>query len=183
MKRKDKVGGFKTPIWKACGTDAIRPVMQHAFIKDGFVYVTNAHVAIKQSLEKAHGIKPDEVANLEGKFLHINLLKELDRASVVIFQKDCIEAIGPAGRVRYDYSYEPGKYPNVDAVIPPEGVSESISDIKINPSLFKLMSEVMVTDDILALNLIFHGKTRAIILTAGELERSEQLGLIMPILK
>lgn len=183
MKRKDKVGGFKTPIWKACGTDGIRPVMEHAFIKEGYVYVTNAYVAIKQSLEKVHGIKPDEVENLEGKFLHRNLLKELDRASVVIFQKDCIEAIGPAGRVRYEYSYEPGKYPNVDAVIPPEGVSQSISDIKINPSLFKLMSDVMVCDEVLGFNLTFYGETMAIILTSGEFERSEQLGLVMPIQK
>lgn len=183
MNRKDKVGGFKTPIWKACGTDDIRPVMQHAFIKDGYVYVTNAYVAIKQSLEKTHKIKTDEIENLKGKFLHKNLLKELDRASVVIFKKDFIEAIGPAGRVRYDYSYEPGKYPNVDAVIPPDGVSESISDIKINPSLFKLMSDVMVCDEVHGFNLTFYGKRMAIILTSGELERSEQLGLVMPIQK
>ena len=86
-KRKLKKGGFQSKIWNCCGTDDLRPVMQCAYIKDGFIYATDAHIAIKQSLESVHGIDPVEIKCLEGKLLHSKILKLLAKCEIVGFSQ------------------------------------------------------------------------------------------------
>jgi len=182
MKSKVKIGGFRAKIWNACGADHIRPVLSYAHVKDGYIYATNAHILIKQKLTAVHGIDEEQASHLEGKFLHRELLKELDRYDVVQFEKDSIYATKSGVETRFKYSFFDGVFPNCDAVIPSTDKIEAVENIGVNHAILKELTSAMYKNDIPKHRLTFHGSNRGIIVTNEELSRDEELGIIMPVM-
>lgn len=177
---KTLIGGFKTQIWKACSNDHLRPALCHAFVRDGFIYATNAHVAVKQSLEHIHGIEIDERRIIEGKYFSVHLLKQLEKCDIVVFKEDGIHTECGSTKAVYQYTSEQGLFPDVDAVLPSAGNSEAVPYIGFNPKLFKIISEAMMTDTD-QFRLEFNGAHRAIVVTANGYDREHQIGILMPI--
>ena len=179
-KKKIKIGGFKTQLWHACGNDELRPVMNYAHVKDGFIYATDAHILVKQSLRGVHDLDETQVENLEGKFFHKDLLKLLDKQEVVMFEKDGI-SICSSGieKSLIPYSECDIKFPNCDAVIPDSSHSESINFIGITPKILSRLIKSMYKSEF-GYRFTFYGKMRAILLNSGEFDRSDEIGLIMP---
>ncbi len=181
MKRKTLIGGFKTPIWKACSNDGLRPALQHAYVKDGYIYATNAHIAIRQSLSAIHEIPAEQIAVMDGKFFSVPLLKALEKFNMVEFRADGIECTSHGTRAVYRYSEEPGKYPNVDAVIPSTESRQNVARIGFDPILLKRLTEVM-SSDLGQFALEFYGKSKAIVVTSANHTRAAQLGILMPVI-
>lgn len=179
MSKKHTVGGLKTRIWKACGTDHIRPVLSHAHIQNGYIYATNAHLLVKQKLETVHGMNVDEVKNLEGKFLHRELLRELEKYEVVRFEKEHIYALKSGVEAKFSYSSEPGKYPNCDAVIPRIEGERSVEAIGFDHNILKNLVSAM-TPFIGGHKYSFSGPNKGIIVTGREYDIVDELGMIMP---
>lgn len=181
MSKKLKIGGFKTPIWKACASDNHRPALHHAHIKDGYIYATDAHIAVIQSLKEVHDISAEEIAILDGKFFSVSILKALDKCDVVIFKEDGIHVTIGKVRAVYQYDSEPGKYPDIEAVVPQPNQKEPVARFGINYRLLQKLGEIMNTDTN-QLALEFFGETRACVVTKANGERSEQHAIIMPVI-
>lgn len=181
MKNSVKIGGFKTQIWKALANDHLRPTLCHAFVRNGFIYATNAHIAVKQSLEHIHGIDDkEERETLEGKYFSEHLLRQLEKCNIVQFKKDGIHTVNGNTKAVYQYSECGDKYPDVDAVLPAKDRIEKVSAIGFNPTLFKTMSDAMMKDDN-RFKFEFNGRNRAIVVTAEYYDREHQMGIIMPL--
>jgi len=178
--KKIKLKGFKTPIWKLCGSDELRPVLQNVCIKDGFVYATDAHVAIKQSLDKFHGLDEESIANLEGKQIHYSVLKELDKYNIVLFKSDCIHAYTDEIIATFNYCKHEYMYPNVDSVIHIE-LKEKLGEVSFNPRNLVLLSQAMGSTSKTILS--FTEVHKAIHVTVDDFTKEENLGILMPLMK
>lgn len=153
MRKKSKsveVGKLNTRLWLIAGDDDLRPALSLACCKDGYVYVTDAHVAVKQSLSKFHNLSPEHVANLNGKFIHKDVLKELDKFQIVSYEADYITAKKEVGKnmmtVKFNYN-ECDNYPNVEKVIN-EAINrdkgkEMVNQISFNPKLLNRLYDAM----------------------------------------
>jgi hypothetical protein len=178
MPKRKRNGGFKTRIWKATGTNAIRLEMQCAHVSNGYIYATNAYVLIRQKLDKVHQISEEEIKHLEGKLLHRELLKELERYEYVRFEADGIYASKVGVICRFEYSADL-KFPNCDAVIPNGEWTDGVSHIGVNAKLLSLVTECM-SQNTIGHKLTFSGTAKGIVITGPEFSREEELGLIMP---
>lgn len=58
---------FTTKLHEACADDALRPVMMCVHFMNGFACASDAHIAVRQSLEYHSIINPEL---LDGKSLH-----------------------------------------------------------------------------------------------------------------
>ena len=179
-KKKIKIGGFKTQLWHACGNDELRPVMNYAHVKDGYIYATDAHILVKQSLRGVHVLDETQCENLEGKFFHKDLLKLLDKQEVVMFEKDGI-SISSFGieKSLIPYSECDIKFPNCDAVIPASSQITAVDFVGITPKILARLIKSMYKSGF-GYRFTFYGKMRAILLNSGEFDRSDEIGLIMP---
>ena len=180
MKNSVKIGGFKTQIWKACSKDHLRPALTHAFVRNGFIYATNAHIAVKQSLYHIHDLDKDERETIEGKYFSEHLLMQLEKCDIVQFKKDGIHTVNGNTKAVYQYSECGGAYPDVDAVLPAKDNVQEVSAIGFNPTLFKTMYDAMMKIEN-QFRFEFNGQNRAIVVTARGYDREHQMGIIMPI--
>ena len=64
---------------KICGNDPLRPIFKGAHIIDGFIICTDAHHLVKIDLTKFFGINKELVKELNGKFIPVETLTELER--------------------------------------------------------------------------------------------------------
>lgn len=78
---------FKTQLDLMCSTDKDIPHLSYIYFKDGFIYVTNRYVALKQKID-LHGINKDEAEILNGRAIHKNLFKLINRQNDVEFRDD-----------------------------------------------------------------------------------------------
>lgn len=182
MKKPIKIGGFKTQIWKACSKDHIRPALTHAFVRNGFIYATNAHIAVKQSLYHIHDLDTEQCEAIEGKYFSEHLLKQLEKCEIVQFKKDGVHTVFGNTKAVYQYSdCGNDQYPNVDAVLPAIDRIDQVSKIGLNPTYLKIISDVMMNNDN-RFGLEFNGQNKAIVVTAFGYDREHQMGIIMPLM-
>lgn len=182
MKKSTKIGGFKTQIWKVLSNDRLRPALCHAFVQNGFIYATDAYIAVKQSLYHIHDLDAEEREAIEGKYFSEYLLKQLEKCEIVQFKKDGIHTV--CGNTKAVYQYNDcgsDQYPNVDAVLPARDKIEEVSSIGFNPTFFKAMSDVMMKNDN-RFRFEFNGPNKAIVVTAEGYDREHQMAIIMPIM-
>ena len=149
--KKFKHGGFKTPIWHALSGDHLRPVLEHAYIDDGFVVCTNAYILIKQSLKDFHEIDSDEVENLKGKFLHRDLLIQISKYDVIRFEKDGIRCIKDRITCMFEYSKFEGDFVNYNSVVS-KFKSDQKTKINLDLKRLGLLSKAMGAKNEIELN-------------------------------
>ena len=179
-RQKVKIGGFKSPLWKVCGNDYLRPALKGAFVENGNIYATNAYVVVRQSLFHIHDLDKQEVENLEGKWFSKELLKHLEKCEVVQFGKEKIECHLNGVKMEIEYQECPDKFPNCEAVLSGSN-KESTDKIGLNSNNVKLITDAMYNGRGDGYFFQFNGRNKGIkIIAIGTLEH-EQLGLIMPI--
>lgn len=173
---------FVSKLHLVCGKDELRPVMSHVYFKDGYAYATDAHIIIKQKLDISFNDQ-DTIDNLDGKFIHRDVFKELYGYEIIKAEKDHIMAHKGSIKCKFYYAKEDGYiFPNIEAVLP-QGEGVDINEIAINYKLLNTLSSAMsqVSDGI---NMRFYGKTKAIkvLSNSGEYSESDQLGILMPLM-
>lgn len=183
MKNFKKNGGFKTPLFKALYSDENRAELQHAYVRNGYVYATNATILIKQSLTEIHEIEPKQQAIVEGKNFHIDLLKQLWKFKFIEFKESGIVAGDGKAWCEFDYSYT-CTMPNMEAVLKSQSGLIELSKISFNPKYLALLENVMdLSYSSGALVMQFAGETKAIQVFSSYDTMDIQLGIIMPCLQ
>lgn len=173
---------LQTKIEFAVSTDELRPAMCCAYFKDGFVYATTAHIAVKQSLSAVHRFSDEEIALLDNKMIHGKILKKLHGHDDYKVTKSGIEAKdGWAGRITYHFYDGNERYPDIDAVIP-TGKEVNKPGFGINAKYLDMLSKAMFGSNY---GLLFEFKegSSAIVVKTKDFDCTDQLGIIMPVSK
>lgn len=179
-KRKVKIGGFRTPIWKACAVGQLRPAIECAYIHNGFVYMTDLHLVVKQSLYHVHNMCDEEIENLEGKMIHRDILKYLDKCRIVEFKEDYILAHNGTIISKINYSTNSGIFPqNIKEIISHK--CGTVKQIGFNPRYLMTIYETFagITPNV---HLFFESTTKGIKVTNEDYPETHQTAILMPTL-
>lgn len=179
--RNHKAQDFlNTKIELICSDDDLRPAMNCVYFKDGFLYATNALVAVKQALH-LHGINEEVAKHLDGKMLHKSHLKLMKKC-------DCFQIVeggikSKKGMIEMVHLFtNDERYPDVESVIPRTGFAE-LESITVNASLMNQLQSVMfmVLDNTYKfLNVKFKGKNKVMVVTTNVPE-NDQVAIMMPV--
>lgn len=169
---------FLTKVHKLAGTDDLRPDFHNIYFKDDYLYVTDAHIALKQHL-KYHDVINWE--NLNGKALHHHVFSFIKNRFIRVVAElthvDCYDQ--HSNKVTFQYkAVENDLAAMIDRVFP-NGESKEISNVGMNPIILNRLCEGMFINHS-QLKFTFYGKNKPIIITSPEYE--DQKGLLMPIM-
>ena len=150
--------------------------------KDVYAYATDAHIVVRQKLSISFS-DLDTIDNLEGKYIHREVFKELFTYDIIKAESNHVMAY--KGSVECKFSYTKGDgwvYPNIEAIIPTH-MPASVDNIALNYKLLNTLSSAM-TETTRGVNIKFYGANKAIKVTSnsGDYEESDQLGIIMPLM-
>lgn len=178
-KRKADKFNFKSNLHLLAGKDPFRPAMQHIYFKDGYMWVTDAHILLKQRIDHSTIIAPE---HLEGKSLHSSVYQmikgKFDIVKATPEGLNCTDSYGNKVMFSYSISETPEFVKNMSAVIP-KGDLVPVPAIGINLNYLNLLRKGMILSD-MGCKFSFYGKNRAIVVTAIGVE--DQTGMIMPVM-
>lgn len=168
---------LETPVDIVCSKDDLRPAMKCVYFKDGFLYATDAHVAIKQSL-KLHGLEQEEIDALDGKLISSEGIKALKKMDGFYIDEKGIVGVKAQNETRFNFVDE--RFPDVEAVLP-KSSQEATEFIGINPELYAKVCKALVKDEDVTgfYRLDFFGTRRAIKVTT-KIPDTEQMAIVMP---
>lgn len=173
--KKEKFN-FSTKLHLLASKDELIPSLGRIYFKDGYAWVTDAHVLLKQSLEY-HSIKYPEL--LDGKCIHWStfqiLQSKFDEVTVLY---NNIKARDKFGNVCFfEFSEFDDKFYQDMVKVTSDLKVTPIESIYLDNQLIKKLSNQMKLCAT-GLKLTFHGKHKSVILTSKEYPN--QLGLLMP---
>lgn len=178
-----KLSFLQSKLENITGTDDLRPAMQCVYFKDGFVYATDAHVLIKQSLSDVHGFTDEEIKILDGKMVHRDVLKKLHSLeNVKVTEEGIVADLSVNAKATYHYFDTQGdsfRYPNAEAVIPQKFGDTTDKKIKFDPRNLKKLSDGLVGSNIRVEFSFTDGNP--IVVTTGEFTPNQQIGILMPV--
>ncbi|MGN0003347.1 MAG: hypothetical protein ACI35V_07925 [Sphingobacterium composti] len=150
--------------------------MQCVYFKDGFVYATNAYIAIKQHLS-LHGFNDEEIKALDDKLLHKDHLKFMKKCDYFEILPEGIKS--RKGFLSTTHQFFDDKYPDVEAVIP------TIKDYQTNKFSVRanhldLLQKVMFHNHEPFIKIQFTAPNRPLLVTS-EIEVDKQVAIISPV--
>lgn len=171
---------FLSKLHLACSTDELRPMMQVIYFKDGKIYATNGWVLIRQDIS-VHSIDPSDHPNLEGKFIHKDIFRDIIKHPVAKFNQDNIEVTTKAGeKIIFNYYKAEEKFPDADSIVDKHEIN-AIDEISFNPAQLKIIDECLVKDGSSgSLKYIFNAKNRGILVTTNDINKNAQCAILMP---
>lgn len=173
---------FLSKLNLACSTDALRPIMQTIYFKHGYAYATNGHLVIRQRIA-LHSIDPAEYDNLEGKYIHKDIFRDIIKHPTAKFLQEYIEVTTDAGeKIIFNYfkPAEDERFPDVDSVISNHSLN-AISEISFNPEYLKIINECLVKDGSSgSLKYMFDAANKGILVTTNDVNGRQQVALLMP---
>ena len=119
---------------KAIGGNPSRPAFSYAQIKQGFLYATNAHVAIKIDLKKFYSLSDGIIEILNGKYLPKEMIIELSK----IKKKEFVKIDSNGFHLNFKsllFKDFDDVYPDIDKVILDDSKQESLDRFNINAFL------------------------------------------------
>lgn len=175
-----KTKNFRKKVTLACGSDELRPIMEHIYFDEGNLVCTDAHILLIQSLEQ-HGFTEAEVEIMNGKFLHRASFDEIFRYDHVTVSEDGFTCRKNSVECLIKFSKSPGDYVNYKAVIP-TGELGSIDEIGINLNLLARANKITLSP-LKGVKFRFRAKNKAIILNSvDEFDSKHETILIMPVM-
>lgn len=181
MKKTKKIGGFKTPLFKALEVSD-RTATDYAFVIDGKIYATNATVLICQDLEKIHDMTEEEIKIIEGKSFHADLLEALWQFDQVIFTEKNIQASKGKSHVEFNYSHQVTP-PDFEAVMKTARNKESVlnyTQIGLSSNFVKLITDLFDAPDSGLIVNLPESPNKGMIITSFEIDQEYQYALLMP---
>jgi len=180
---------FPSALHKACGTDDLRPLFKHVVFENGYAYVTDAHILVRQSL---NFINIEGANYLNGKRIRSEIFQRIYNEKNVIVRAfpDYIEveylSFGNT-KMKFDYSTDDHNAPKYEAIIPKIGESipkPEYSAFAINHKIFaRLMSAMKISSysSVVTLFIPQRNNQSIIVTDTNDISYDEQLGLIMPV--
>jgi len=169
---------FTTNAHKVAGTYEYRPDLCNIYFKDDHLYVTNAHVALKQHL-KHHNII--DWQHLNGKAIHYQIFAFIKNRFITVTAKEdhfeCFDKYN--NKATFPYTSSTMDIAEmIENAIPKDPVKE-ISQIGLNHHVLNnLCKGLLIRDG--ALKMKFFGSNKGILITCPAYE--DQTGLLMPIM-
>lgn len=171
-------------LWKACATDAMRPVMEHILFKDGYAYASDSHVLVRVPLEECTTFEEDQRALLDDCLIHKSMLKYIVGFDVVTVEKDengvvCLEARAGENTitVKLGKNGDVLKYPNAEAILQSRNERTPINKIGFDPKFITSLMEALGTK---RLKFEFADEKSAVFVYPMGI--SSAIGVIMPIM-
>lgn len=171
---------FTTKLHKLAFKDEkLRPELCNIYFKDDYVYVSDAHVAIKQHL-RHHGV--ESYHNLNGKalsgFIFNFIRKNFTKVVAEVEHLSCYNRKGDKITVPY-------MIPEIDVAkkiedVWPQGEGKAVDAIGVNPKYLHQLCKGMKVSDVYQLKLKFFGKNKPIMVTANDI--GDQTGILMPVM-
>lgn len=183
------LGLFKSKLHLAVSNDDLRPALQHiAFIK-GYVYVTDALIAIRQSLAWMD-FSPEEIAIMNGKFLTAEAYELALKASAIEVTEDGLDvrlATKKRQRIFISWAELSERYPDVESVFR-KSVDESnvptepryTTQVGLHPKTLSRLLNSMDFEETAIFDI--RKPNDAVVVTATAIETENQLAIIMPTL-
>ena len=168
---------FKKKLHLICGTDDLRQALQYVAFEDGYQVCTDAHILVKRSLE-LDDFLPTEIKQMNGKFLHKDVYKEILRYDFVSIVDEKIHCVKGEIKAVFEFSTLESKFPNWKAAIPNDSIIEC-DEIGMSAKILKLVHSVSSNDQT---RFKFYGKNKAILVRGSETTWDEETILIMPIM-
>ena len=177
--QKKEKNNFKSNLHLLACKDDFRPALSHIYFKDGFMWVTDTHVLLKQSISHSSIIDPE---HLEGKNLHSSIYQMIKNKFRFVTATpeglSCVDFFGNKVLFSYNTSDIPDFVDNMKLVIP-TGDPVEVSEIGMNLNIINLLRKGMILSP-LGCKFEFRGKNKAILVTSLGIE--DQIGLIMPVM-
>lgn len=108
---------FFRPLHLACVNDETRVNLSLIEIKNGIATATNAHILVKMELLKTSIVEPDQLKVLEGKFIHMEVWKEIHKCDSLLFHEEYIECHKNGIKKIFEYSESQGTFFNTNQIV------------------------------------------------------------------
>lgn len=172
-------------LWKACATDALRPVMEYILLKDGYAYASDSHVLVRVPLDECTTFEEDQRALLDGCLIHKSILKYIVGFDIVLVKKTddgtvYLEAQAEENTVRVKLAKNGDvlKYPNAEEILKGSKDRTPIQKIGFNPKFIASLTAALGTD---LLKFEFASENSAVFVRPVS-AISSAVGVIMPIM-
>jgi len=173
---------------KACNRDEIRPAQNYVHFKGGFAYATDAHCAVKNYLHEICNLSEEQLALLDGKFLHYDKFAKVRTYHSITVTEKGIQGLSSKGIKGGFFAFYDGddelKYPDIDALIKnnqsakcEEGCEHGINKIQIDSQIYMTFVQAFATKDVI---YNFKGQKTPIICTPKDPRWDKSIGVIMP---
>lgn len=164
---------LETALESVCSNDDLRPAMQCVYFKDGFVYATNAYIAIKQHLS-LHNFGEEESRLLDGKLLHKDHLKLMKKCDHFEITSDGIKST--KGMLQMVHQFFDGQFPDLEKVIP-EITDFALTKFSINSENLNILQKIMLHESEPFVRIHFSSQNKPF-LVSSDIDVNKQVGLI-----
>ena len=195
-KKNEWLGFYKEyKLHKACANDDLRPAMHYICFKDGYAYATDAHIAVRASLDAICALSDEEKAKLNGYLIHKSQYEMLLKYSTIEIGEGTITLIDPESKasttiqlVKLAESSEApevseGKaiyFPNVDKIINDDLSKDSLQRVGFNYSLLgRIIAAMGIKPNRVGLRFTTNGRQMVVL---GVEPGIDVRGIIMPIM-
>jgi len=195
-KKNEWLGFYKEyKLHKACASDGLRPAMEYVCFKDGYAYATDAHIAVRASLQAICALSDEEKAKLNGYLIHKSQYEMLLKYSTIEIGEGVITCIDPESKARTtiqlvkmaetdeEVAESKGlaiKYPNVDPVINDDLSKEPLQKVGFSYSLLgRIIAAMGIQPNRVGLRFTTNGRQMVVL---GVEPGIDVRGIIMPIL-
>lgn len=181
MAEKKTKQTFNTKLHECAGDDAdkLRPMFQCIHFENGYAFVTDGVVAIKQTLSFQSILNPE---NLDGKSIHKNSFKQIMAFEIAQANDEVIECWNENGQHVYFEYYErkPDEQPpSMDKIMKLKTGLTQLGFIGIEPDNLKRIKSAMYVPPGHSIRLQFTGIDRAILVDVPGVD--EQEAILMPV--
>ena len=195
-KKNEWLGFYKEyKLHKACASDDLRPAMHYICFKDGYAYATDAHIAVRASLDAICALSDEEKAKLNGYLIHKSQYEMLLKYSTIEIGEGVITCIDPESKARTtiqlvkmaetdeEVAESKGlaiKYPNVDPVINDDLSKEPLQKVGFSYSLLgRIIAAMGIQPNRVGLRFTTNGRQMVVL---GVEPGIDVRGIIMPVL-
>lgn len=144
MKQISKNFTKSYPLWLACGfKDTMRTGTHYIMFSNGYAYATDSYILVKAKLTDISNFDEQDLALLDGKFIHANNFKRIVKSKgVVNITEDYIEVTETDYSVRYPLK-KGIRYPECEKVLNGEREVTLQKEFGISADNLNRLSEVM----------------------------------------
>lgn len=194
-KKNEWLGFYKEyKLHKACANDDFRPAMHYICFKNGYAYATDAHIAVRASLQAICALDEEERNKLNGYLIHKNQYEMLLKYSTIEIGEGVITCIDPESKARTTLQLkklaqsaeevENGngeyiRYPKVDEIINSDRSEEPLQQVGFSYSLLgRIIAAMGITPNRVGLRFTTSGHQMVVL---GVEPGIDVRGIIMPI--
>ena len=138
------------PLHLVCVDDEMRPNLKMIEIKNGIAQATNGHILVKLQLNTTSTLTPEQIAILNGKYIHMNVWKELWKCDLIELDDEWITCNKDGIVKRFEYAEPNGSFFTFDTIIGEikEAGEEPQRIVCYNPDFITILAKIFQTESL-----------------------------------